>query len=64
MRLNFTTSCAETLRCRRIGTAGVVVLAKRRGLLTSLRDAFAKLSGSGLWLSKELVEELCIMEGE
>ncbi|MBI2353757.1 MAG: DUF3368 domain-containing protein [Deltaproteobacteria bacterium] len=46
------------------GTAGIVVLAKRRGLLPSLRDAFAKLSGSGLWLSRDLIEELCRTEGE
>ncbi|MFA6414129.1 MAG: DUF3368 domain-containing protein [Syntrophales bacterium] len=56
--------CAEALWCKRIGTAGIVVLAKRRGLLPSLRDAFAKLSSSGLWLSREFVEELCITEGE
>lgn len=56
--------CAEALGCRHIGTAGIVVLAKRKGLLPSLRDAFAKLSSSGLWLSRELIEELCRMEGE
>lgn len=56
--------CAEALGCKCIGTAGILVLAKRRGLLPSLRDAFAKLSGSGLWLSKELIDDLCHMEGE
>jgi hypothetical protein len=33
-------------------------------LLPSLRDAFAMLSGSGLWLYREFVEDLCHMEGE
>jgi predicted nucleic acid-binding protein len=51
--------CAETLGCKCIGTAGILVLAKRRKLLPSLRDAFTKLNDSGIWLSLDLIEELC-----
>lgn len=56
--------CAETLGCKSIGTAGILVLARRRNLLPSLRDAFSQLSTSGIWLSRDLVEELCRLEGE
>lgn len=56
--------CAETLGCKCIGTAGILVLAKRYNLLPSLRDAFSKLTNSGIWLSRDLIEELCRLEGE
>jgi predicted nucleic acid-binding protein len=56
--------CAETLGCKCIGTAGILVLAKRRKLLFSLREAFAKLTASGIWLSSDLIEELCRQENE
>jgi len=56
--------CSETLGCKCIGTAGILVLARRRNLLPSLRDSFIKLSNSGIWLSRDLIEELCRQEGE
>ena len=56
--------CAETLGCKSIGTAGILVLARRRKLLPSLRDAFSQLSNSGLWISRDLIDELCSLEGE
>lgn len=56
--------CAETLGCKSIGTAGILVLARRRNLLPSLRDTFSKLSNSGLWISRDLIDELCNLEGE
>ncbi len=56
--------CAETLECKCIGTAGILVLARRRKLLPSLREAFSKLNNSGLWLSRDLIEGLCSLEGE
>ena len=56
--------CAVTLGCKSIGTAGILVLARRHNLLPSLREAFSKLSNSGLWLSRDLVEELCLQEDE
>ncbi len=52
--------CAETLGCKSIRTAGILVLARRRNLLPSLRDAFLQLSNSGLWISRDLIYELCI----
>jgi predicted nucleic acid-binding protein len=56
--------CAAVLGCKVIGTVGIILLAKRLGLLPSLREAFTKLGSSGLWLSKDFVEKLCCAEGE
>ncbi len=56
--------CAKVLGCNCIGTAGILVLARRRNLLPSLRDSFTKLSNSGIWLSRHLIEGLCHNEGE
>jgi predicted nucleic acid-binding protein len=56
--------CAETTGCKCIGTAGILVLARRRNLIPSLRDAFTSLGNSGIWLSRDLIEELCRLEGE
>jgi predicted nucleic acid-binding protein len=56
--------CAEALGCKCIGTAGILVLARRNGLLPSLRDAFARLGKSGIWLSPALIDDLCRLEGE
>lgn len=41
-----------------MGTAGVVVLAKRRGLIGSLEEALRRLQGAGLWLSEQLIARL------
>jgi len=56
--------CAAALGCKVIGTAGILVLAKRVGLIPSLRGAFTKLQAAGLWLSSDLVSDLCRNEGE
>jgi len=56
--------CAETLGCHLLGTVGILVLAKRNNLLPSLRDAFSKLTNSGLWISQQLIEQLSRIEGE
>jgi predicted nucleic acid-binding protein len=50
--------CARVLRIPVIGTAGIVVLAKRRGFIGSVEEALMCLQGAGLWLSERLVEKL------
>ncbi len=50
--------CAHVLRIPVIGTAGVIVLAKRRGLIESVEAALIQLHGAGLWLSEQLIEKL------
>lgn len=54
--------CARVLGIHLQGTAGVVVLAKRRGLIGSVREALGHLKGAGLWLSEELVEKLTVAD--
>jgi predicted nucleic acid-binding protein len=50
--------CAQTLGIPILGTGGLLVLAKRRGLLASVGEAIEKLRHSGLWLSDEIVRIL------
>lgn len=48
--------CAKTLGIQTLGTGGMLVLAKRRGLVESVADALDNLRKTGLWMSDELVD--------
>ena len=56
--------CAASLKCRFIGTLGILVLAKKRGMITSVRQSLKKLQEAGFWISDTLVEEICREAGE
>ena len=56
--------CAMALQCRHTGTLGIIVLAKRRGIIPSIRKYLGKLKEAGLWLSDELVDQVCQKSGE
>lgn len=56
--------CARTLGVGTLGTGGVLVLAKRGGLITSVSDELRRLKGAGLWLSEELEALLKGQAGE
>lgn len=56
--------CASSLHCKYIGTVGILVLAKRRGIISSLGGNIAKLRDSGLWLSESFVAEIMRRENE
>lgn len=56
--------CAETLRIRTLGTGGILVLAKKRGLINSVGEALDKLKNVGLYISDEIVELLKKQAGE
>jgi len=56
--------CAKTLGIQILGTGGVLVLAKRRGLLLCVGDGLAKLRDAGLWLSDDIVQILKTQAGE
>lgn len=56
--------CAQTLGIPMLGTGGLLVLAKRRGLLASVSEGIAKLRQSGLWLSDDIVRILKDQAGE
>lgn len=56
--------CAMSLHCRFTGTIGVIILAKRRGLIPSIRESLEKLRNAGLWMSEELRDQVCRIFGE
>lgn len=56
--------CAQALDIPMLGTGGVLVLAKRRGLLTSVTDELERLRQSGLWLSDDIMRILKTQAGE
>ncbi|MCI0654042.1 MAG: DUF3368 domain-containing protein [Methylococcaceae bacterium] len=56
--------CAQTLGIPMLGTGGVLVLAKRRGLIASVTEGLNKLQESGLWLSDDIVRLLKVQAGE
>lgn len=51
--------CAMTLGCRHTGTVGVIVLAKRRNIIPSVRECLNNLQSAGLWLSEDFIDETC-----
>ncbi len=56
--------CAVTLGCLFTGTVGVILLAKKRGIISSVKESLIKLQNAGLWLSQEFVREICLKVGE
>jgi predicted nucleic acid-binding protein len=55
--------CARVLGIAIIGTAGVVVLANRRGLIESTEGALRRLQDAGLWLAESLITKLAAADG-
>ena len=56
--------CARSLGIKTLGTGGVLVLAKRRGLIDSVGDRLQQLRDSGLWLSDSVIDLLKQQAGE
>lgn len=56
--------CARALGIATLGTGGAIVLAKRRGLITSVGDRLQRLKDAGLWLSEDVVNLLKEQAGE
>jgi predicted nucleic acid-binding protein len=56
--------CARTLGIRHLGTGGMLVLAKRRGLINSVGERLRRLKEAGLWLSDDLIALLLREAGE
>ena len=56
--------CARTIQVPMLGTGGVLVLAKRRGLIPSVESSLQELRDAGLWLSDEIVSLLIQQGGE
>ena len=56
--------CARTLGIRTLGTGGVLILAKQRGLILSVADGLDKLRRAGLWLSDDVAQLMLKLAGE
>lgn len=56
--------CAEVLGIPLIGTLGLVLKAKRKGLLTSARPATEKLLAAGMYLSSKILAQALALVGE
>jgi predicted nucleic acid-binding protein len=56
--------CAASLGCRHTGTVGIIVLARKRGIIKSVRESLIKLQNAGLWLSESFIKEVCRTVGE
>lgn len=56
--------CGQALGVRTIGTGGLLILAKRRGLIPSISPGIQALRDAGLWLSDTLVNLLKQQAGE
>ena len=56
--------CARSLGVRTLGTCGVLVLAKQRGLITGVEPGLRALTEAGLWLSPSLIRAVLNEAGE
>jgi predicted nucleic acid-binding protein len=57
-------NCARTLGIHTLGTGGLLVLAKKHGLVSSVTDKLIKVQDAGLWLSETVVNLLKTQAGE
>ncbi len=57
-------NCAKTLGIPTLGTGGILVLAKRRGLINSVGESLKRLENVGLYISDEIIELLKKQAGE
>ncbi|HIH72677.1 MAG: hypothetical protein XD43_1226 [Thermococcales archaeon 44_46] len=55
---------ARALGLRVVGTIGILLRAKFRGEIESLKDELEKLKATGFWLSEELYERILREAGE
>ena len=56
--------CARSLGVRVLGTCGLLVLAKRRGLIAKVEPGVRALQDAGLWLSPSVIQAVLDEVGE
>lgn len=56
--------CAKAMGIRFVGTGGILILAKRKGLILSVSESLKKVQNAGLWLSDDVIELLKRKAGE
>lgn len=56
--------CAETLGVPLLGTLGLVMIAKKRGLIPAARPVIALLKQHGMFLSESIIDRAMLLIGE
>lgn len=56
--------CAQSLGIRTLGTCGVIVLAKRRGVISEVKPSLEALQAAGLWLSESVLQAVLVAADE
>ncbi len=56
--------CAQTFGIQTLGTLGMLVLAKRRGLINSVKGPVQRIRDAGLYMSESVVQLLIKEAGE
>ncbi len=56
--------CAKSLGVYTLGTLGVLLLAKHRGVITEIKPAITALQEAGLWLGEDLINMMLNQAGE
>jgi predicted nucleic acid-binding protein len=56
--------CARVMGVKTLGTCGVILLAKRRGIIPCVKPALDALRTAGLWLSDSLIQTILKEAGE
>lgn len=56
--------CADTLNIKTLGTGGILVLAKKRGLISDVSTELKKIQNAGLWISNDVVSAILKQAGE
>ncbi len=49
---------ARVLGLKVVGTIGVLLKAKKRGLIKSLKEEIGKLQNSGFWIKEDFIKEV------
>jgi predicted nucleic acid-binding protein len=50
--------CAMSFGCKFMGTIGVIILAKKKGIVPSIREPLQRLQNAGLWMSENFIKEI------
>lgn len=56
--------CAKSLGIPFLGTGGALILAKQKGLISSVSETITRVQKEGLWLSNEIIELIKQKAGE
>lgn len=56
--------CARVLGVKTLGTCGVILLAKRRGIIPCVKPVLDAIRTAGLWLSDSLIQTILKEAGE